>query len=181
MRYETARQILAEAIELLNEDVYGDIESAKIGRRRVRKARENIGKHRDVPGHVSLSSPDHPLRKAEDRAEAMHKKRGSSDKIYTYNKPTKKFKVTGKLPKGAAIAAASQGNRLSQSGKFKMTPEHEKALLKASKKSGGIVASPSWTDPSTDSLSMDVVVRKRRAKGGKITKRSEAARDWDRF
>lgn len=180
MRYDIARAILAEAIEQLDEDVYGDIESAKIGRRRVRKARENAYKHAGDFYRGSLS-PDHPARKAEDRAEAMHKKRGSSDKIYTYDKPTKKFKVTGRLPKGAAQAAASQGNRIFKNKPSQnpnpMTKKHEKALLKASRKSGGIVASPKWTDPNTDPLDMDVVVRKRKGKSGMITKPSRYARD----
>lgn len=173
MNYRTARAILAEAIEQLDEDVYGDIESAKIARRRVRRARP-----------TSYYPPDHPARKAEADAEAMHKKMGSSDKIYTYDKPTKKFKVTGRLPKGAAQAAASQGNRLFKNNPEQnpnaMTKKHEKALLKASRKSGGIVASPKWTDPAIDPLHRDVVVGKRKDKSGRITKRSQNARDYNR-
>ena len=157
--------------ELLSEDVF-DLESAKVSRKRVKKARIAADKVRPYP------MPGHPVRDAMDAEEKRHKEMGSSDTIFKHNPVTGGFDGVGELPKGAAQAAAGQGQRHSSGSK--MSKKQASGLRKAAKKHGGIVASARWEDPEVDPLDMDTVIPKKRRTGGSITKPSANAREWGR-
>ena len=97
--------------------------------------------------------------------------------IYKHDAATGEFKASGKLPKGAAQAAVSQGQRF---GGDKMTDTQARGLKRAAKKHGGLVASAGWDDPEVDPLDMDTIVPRKPKPGAAITKPSRNARVWGR-
>lgn len=164
-----------DAEDLLNEDVF-DLESGKISRKKVRDARKNemkVARKANVP---YLDKGD-PARQAAEVEQERHQEMGSSDTIYKHDPATGGFKASGKLPKGAAQAAVSQGQRF---GGDRMTAAQASGLKRAAKKHGGLVASPNWEDPEVDPLDMDTVVSSKPKPGAAVTKPSRYAREWGR-
>lgn len=161
--------------DLLNEDVF-DLESGKISRKRVLAARKGERKAEKKEGTYFLPK-EHPARQAAEDELKRHTEMGASDTIYTHDAPTGGFKAVGELPKGAAQAAASQGQRFSRD---RMTDAQASGLRGAAEKHGGLVASAGWEDPEVDPMDMDTVVRRKPKPGAAVTKPSRYAREWGR-
>jgi hypothetical protein len=161
--------------DLLNEDVF-DLESGKISRKRVLAARKGERKA-EKKANTYFLPQEHPARQAAKDELKRHTEMGASDTIYKHDAATGGFKASGKLPKGSAQAAASQGQRF---GGDKMTAAQASGLKRAAKKHGGLVASAGWEDPEVDPMDMDTVVRRQPKPGAAITKPSQNAREWGR-
>ena len=177
MRYTEAREIIAEAAmalqDILNEDIF-DLESAKASRRKV-----NAAEKRSYD--ISSRSPNFAARRkaarnAYEKELKRHRKMGSSDTMYHHDPKTGGFRKGESLPKGSAKAAALDAERVRGT---KVSPKHKKALVKAAKKHGGIVAS-SRKEHDGPALHSDALVtgKPRKTESGKRSKRVAAPNQY---
>jgi len=165
MRYTKARELVEAALDEMaftkaaHKVSLGNVKAA-------RKAENRASRYTSLPA-------SHPLQQAVSKAEDEHRRMGASDTIHDYDEHSKSFKEVGTLPKGAAHAAASEGQRTGY--KSGMTKRHAVGLRQAAAKHGGIVVSASHEDPDVSGTEMDTHIPKK-PRNGKVTNPSRASK-----